>query len=76
MHEKQSDAMAYVRRMGKADLFITMTCNPKWPEILQYLLPGQKSLDRAEFVVSVFRQKLKNMMKGRIRQTSGMAVLN
>jgi hypothetical protein len=33
MHEKQSDAMAYVRRMKKPDFFITMTTNSKWTEV-------------------------------------------
>ena len=50
MHEKQCDAMAYVRRMGRADFFITMTCNPEWPEIVENLLPGQKSQDRPDLV--------------------------
>ena len=62
MHEKQCDAMAYVRRMGRADLFITMTCNPKWPEIVDNLLPSQKPQDRPDLVARVFRQKLKKMM--------------
>ena len=63
MHEKQCDAMAYVRRMGRPDLFITMTCNPKWPEIVGNLLPGQKPQDRPDIVARVFRQKLRKMME-------------
>ena len=62
MHEKQRHAMAYVRRMGRADLFITMTCNPNWPEIVGNLLLGQKSLDRPDLVARVFRQKLRKMI--------------
>lgn len=29
MHEYVQDAMTYVRCYGRADLFITFTCNPK-----------------------------------------------
>jgi hypothetical protein len=32
------DAMAIVRTYGKPDLFITVTCNPHWPEIKSKLL--------------------------------------
>ena len=39
MHQLCQDALAIVRRMGKPDLFITMTTNPQWPEIVENLLP-------------------------------------
>lgn len=51
--------MARVRKYGKPDLFITMTCNPKWPEIQEALLPGQTANDRPDIVDRVFRLKLK-----------------
>ena len=38
--EKFQDAMAIVRKFGKPTLFITMTCNPEWPEITKSLNPG------------------------------------
>ena len=41
MHERQQDAMSYVRKYGHPDLFITTTTNPNWPEIKNSLLPGQ-----------------------------------
>lgn len=34
------DAMAIVRAFGKPDLFVTMTCNPKWEDITGNLLEG------------------------------------
>ena len=37
MFERQQDAMAYVRKLSRPDLFITVTTNPKWPEILESL---------------------------------------
>ena len=62
MHEKQMDAMAYVRKHGRPDLFVTMTTNPKWDEITSNLLPGQEPLDRPELIARVFDLKLKKLM--------------
>jgi hypothetical protein len=62
MSAKYQDAMAIVRKYGKPDLFITMTCNPKWPEILAELLPHQKSEDRPDVVVRVFKLKLEALI--------------
>lgn len=52
MHERTQDAMTYVRHFGRPDLFITLTCNPKWPEIVELLKEGQKSHDRHDIVAS------------------------
>ena len=54
--------MAIVRTFGKPDLFITMTCNPAWPEITAALLPGQAPQDRPDVVARVFHRKLRNVM--------------
>ena len=62
MHEYTQDAMTYVRKYGRPDLFITFTCNPAWPEIQGHLLLGQKSTDRHDLIARVFKQKLTNMM--------------
>ena len=43
MHEKTQDAMTYVRKYGRPDLFITFTCNPSWPEIKNELMRGQSA---------------------------------
>jgi hypothetical protein len=59
MHELYQDAMALVRWFGKPELFITFTCNPKWPEIVQKLQPGQCATDRPDVVNRVFYLKLK-----------------
>ena len=45
MHERQQDAMSYVKKYGHPDLFITTTTNPSWPEIKDNLLPGQDPQD-------------------------------
>ena len=63
MVQLYQDAMAVVRSFGKPDLFITVTCNPVWPEIVRELLPDQKAQDRPDVVVRVFNEKLKQIMK-------------
>ena len=37
MQQHYQDAMAIVRNIGRPDLFITMTCNPKWKELKNVL---------------------------------------
>jgi hypothetical protein len=55
--------MARVRKFGKPDLFITFTCNPKWKEITDTLLPGQTAKDRPKLVTRVFNLKLDALLK-------------
>jgi hypothetical protein len=59
MNQLYQDAMSVVRALGKPDLFITMTCNPKWVEITNELKPFQDSNDRLHLIVRVFRKNLK-----------------
>ena len=58
MHEKRATAMAYVRRFGKPELFITVTTNPKWDEISENLSHGESAADRPDIVARVFHLKL------------------
>lgn len=62
MHEKSQDAMTYVRKHGRPDLFITFTCNPEWPEIKNELFPGQTSKDRHDLISRVFHLKMKKFL--------------
>ena len=62
MHQKTQDAMVYVRNYGRPHLFITFTTNPKWPEILSELFPGQSPEDRNDSVAPVFHLKHKKLM--------------
>ena len=55
--------MGIVRSLGKPDLFITMTCNPKWPEITRELLPGQSAADRPDLITRVFNLRLKELLR-------------
>ena len=44
------DAMAIVREKGKPDIFLTFTCNPRWPEILQSLFENEEPRDRPDII--------------------------
>jgi len=44
MMQNYQDAMAIVRKYGKPDVFITMTCNPNWLEIKENLLSNHNNL--------------------------------
>ena len=58
MNQQFQDAMGIVRRYGKPDLFITFTCNPKWPEITDNLIGNQTTSDRPDLTARVFKIKL------------------
>uniref|UniRef100_A0A2N9IB38 Helitron helicase-like domain-containing protein n=1 Tax=Fagus sylvatica TaxID=28930 RepID=A0A2N9IB38_FAGSY len=64
MIENYQDAMAICRWAGYPDLFITFTCNAKWPEIRNFLSmnPGQKTEDRPDVVARVFKIKLDQLL--------------
>uniref|UniRef100_A0A8I6XX36 ATP-dependent DNA helicase n=1 Tax=Hordeum vulgare subsp. vulgare TaxID=112509 RepID=A0A8I6XX36_HORVV len=61
MKRRHMDAMSIVHTYGKPDIFLTMTCNPKWEEISNELLPGQTAQDRPDLVARVFYGKLEAM---------------
>ncbi|GBP21596.1 hypothetical protein EVAR_9781_1 [Eumeta japonica] len=58
MNEYAQDAMTYVRKYGRPDLFITFTCNPTWKDIIDLLDPDQNSTHRHDLLARVFKQKL------------------
>eukprot|EP00798_Chlamydomonas_sp_ICE-L_P027610 gene27610-7247_t len=68
MHQLYQDAMAVVRKLGKPDLFVTFTSNPKWQEIQEALLPGQKPADRPDIVSRVFRLKLDALLDDLVKK--------
>lgn len=63
MQARYQDAMSIVRSLGEPDLFITFTCNPKWPEITSALKPGQVAADRPDITNRVFKLKCDLLMK-------------
>ena len=62
MQQHCQDALAINRYFGGGDLFVTMTANPKWPEISDNLLYGQTTSDRPDLVVRVFHAKLRSLI--------------
>jgi uncharacterized protein (DUF2164 family) len=70
MRRRYMDAMALVRRFGKLDIFLTMTCNPKWDEITCELYPGQTPQDHLDLIDQVFRAKLEEIKHMLIKRIS------
>ncbi|XP_018444644.1 uncharacterized protein LOC108816573 [Raphanus sativus] len=63
MKNNYMDAMAICKYFGFPDLFITFTCNPKWPEITRYL--QKRNLiadDRPDIIGRIFKIKLDSLM--------------
>lgn len=63
MSSQYHDCMAIVRALGSPSLFITFTCNPKWPEIQRRLERGQTAEGRPDLTARVFYLKLEAMLE-------------
>lgn len=66
MVQQYQDTMAICRWAGTLDLSVTMTCNPRWPEIERYVqqhYPGQQVCYRPELISRMFKIKLDELMK-------------
>ena len=63
MHQRYLDGMAIARHFQKIDIFLTMTANPNWPEVIHELLPGQHVCDRPDLVSRAFHLKQKSLLK-------------
>ena len=59
MQQRFQDSMAIARYFRQVDIFLTVTTNPQWHEIIRELLPGQTAYDRPELVSRVFQMKKK-----------------
>ncbi|XVF55792.1 hypothetical protein PTKIN_Ptkin06aG0065300 [Pterospermum kingtungense] len=70
--QNYQNAMAICRHFGYPDLFITFTCNAKWPEILEALklIEGQKPQDRPDIIAWVFKIRLKLFMDELIKKNT------
>jgi hypothetical protein len=63
MFNNCQDAMAICKKYGYPDLFLTFTCNPRWPEILRHMAKsGNYSIYRPDISCRVFQMKLNQMM--------------
>ena len=69
MQQNFQDAMSIVRELGKPDLFITTSCNPKWPKISSSLIPNQIPADRPDLVCRVFNLRLKSIMNDIVKRS-------
>ncbi|KAK9056489.1 hypothetical protein SSX86_023850 [Deinandra increscens subsp. villosa] len=64
MMQNYLDAMALCKWFGYPDFFITVTCNPKWPEIMRCLLDTTlKPEDRPDILCRLFNIKLDALVK-------------
>ncbi|GAB0086491.1 hypothetical protein DMENIID0001_005660 [Sergentomyia squamirostris] len=63
MVQRYSDVMSMMAALGKPDLFITFSCNPTWPEIVDNLKPYWSREDQVTLQCRVFHIKLKDFVK-------------
>ena len=63
MRMKMHDIIAISNTIGHPDVFLTMTCNPAWPEITDALFPGQKANDRPDLCNRVFKMKQRILLQ-------------
>ncbi len=55
------NALVLVSEFGCLHVFITLSCNPKWPEIVSQLLDGQTAFDCRDVTAAVFKSRLDQM---------------
>jgi hypothetical protein len=60
--ERILDALAIAASLGPPTFFITMTCNPNWPEI-RSMLGSRLYSDDPVLVARVFKQKLRRLLE-------------
>ncbi|XP_076932558.1 uncharacterized protein LOC143598148 [Bidens hawaiensis] len=64
MMQNYLDAMTLCRWYGYPGFFITITCNPNWPEVKRFLKDTTlKSEDRPDILCRLFKLKLDSMIK-------------
>ncbi|XP_042961368.1 uncharacterized protein LOC122296047 [Carya illinoinensis] len=61
MRKRYMEAMALVQRFGKPNIFLTMTCNPNWEEILEQLNPHEEVQNHPDLIARIFRAKLEEL---------------
>ena len=62
VRQKMHHIIAISNSIGNTDVLLTMTFNPRWIEIQESLLPGQRADDRTDLCNRVFRLKYKLLM--------------
>ncbi|KIJ32636.1 hypothetical protein M422DRAFT_265518 [Sphaerobolus stellatus SS14] len=71
--ENTADGLAIARLAGRPTFFITITCNPNWPEIKARLAPGKSAADAPVIVTRVFKIRLQRFMQ-RLRKKFGKLI--
>ena len=61
--EQVSDCLAIAAALGSPTFFITMTCDPNWPEIQSQLRDGQSYVDIPIVVARVFHRRLSLLLQ-------------
>ena len=60
--------MTIDQHFGKSSLFIIMTCNPIWPDIVNNISVGETANFRPDIMVHVFKSKLQVLIEGLIQK--------
>nr|GMD73126.1 uncharacterized protein LOC109173038 [Ipomoea batatas] len=68
MRGRYMDAMSLVQNFGKPDFFLTITCNPNWPEIKRLLEFNDEAQNRPDLVARVFHAKLQELKNDIIKK--------
>ena len=68
MQRYYQDAMAIVSKYGRPDIFLTFTCNPKNPDILENLPDGRRPEDRPDVTSRVFQGHLKELLNDLLKR--------
>jgi hypothetical protein len=77
MQQNYQDAMAVVTKFGRPDLFLTFTCNPRSPDIVDNLFQGQQPGDRPDLICRVFHMQLAALMQDiKVNAVLGKTVAN
>jgi hypothetical protein len=63
LKKKAINALHLVSTYGKASCFLTVTCNTKWPELVEALPPGQSAYDSPLITSMVFHHRLDALLK-------------
>ena len=63
MYRHYLDALAICREFKKFDLFITITCNPKWTFVEENVFPGQQSHQRPDIMNRIFNEVVKSLLE-------------
>jgi hypothetical protein len=64
MYQCYQDCMAIVRALGKPHLFLTMTCNPGWDEIVsECRRSGTEPHNRPDIIARVFHAKMRQLLR-------------